>query len=653
MRVAKALLSVGLALVAVAVAAPAAGAAVVLNEVNCEGTDWIELVNTGATPADVSGWLLTDDPLDAAPPRDTHRFTLPAGSIQASGSMIFEKGASGFPFGISCGDDTIRLADAASAPVDDEAVPALTAPTDTWGRFPNGTGSWTQTTPTKGTPNEPSSAAGGGPSDAAAWLFDPHAVVEIDLELPQASIDALALDPEEYQDGTFSLRTTGGVYGPLAVGVRLKGSIGSFRPLTGKAAFKVKFNHSVSGQRLLGLKKLTLNNMVQDPSMVHEVLAYRAFRAMDVPAPRTGYAFVRVNGAAYGVYLNVESLDDVALPRMLPSTMHLYEGVYGADVAPGGAAAFEVDEGSESDRTDLEQLIAAANANSEDWSRRVGAIADLDEMTRMWATENYVGHWDGYAGRIYTPNNYYLHSDGTGRFSMLPWGTDQTWSHRVPFDGDAGQLFDSCLDDSGCAQTYRQAVVEVKERVAALALGSEAQSLASMLAPWQAMDPRKSSTAEDIAAGMTGLRDFLAVRPGDAAAWLSATAPPGNPPLPKLQLPARSASPVVEPARMAVLRTKTSARGLTVRLMVPGAGMVRLRGTAWVAGARRTVCAARARRVTAGELTLRCRLSRVARRRLRSRALRVSLRTSLAPALGPRTTASHKVKVPRLRRPSG
>ena len=47
-------------------------------------------------------------------------------------------------------------------------------------------------------------------------------------------------------------------------------------------------------------------------------------------------------------------------------------------------------------------------------------------MTRMWAVERYLGHWDGYT----TKNNYYLVSDPSGRFQMLPWGTDQTWVER-------------------------------------------------------------------------------------------------------------------------------------------------------------------------------------------------------------------------------
>jgi hypothetical protein len=42
---------------------------------------------------------------------------------------------------------------------------------------------------------------------------------------------------------------------------------GSLRTLDQKAAFKIKFDEFIEGQTFLGLKKLTLNNMVEDPSM--------------------------------------------------------------------------------------------------------------------------------------------------------------------------------------------------------------------------------------------------------------------------------------------------------------------------------------------------------------------------------------------------
>ncbi len=521
-------------------AAPASQAAVVLNEVNCEGTDWVELVNTGPAAADVSEWLVTDDPLDST--RADHRWRFPAGtSIPAGGDVVVEKGDAGFPFGISCGGDTIRIADAADAPVDAIEVPSQAASANTWGRYPNGTGPWMQTTPTKGEPNQPSSTD--PPPDAAAWLFDPGNVVEINLTAPPESVEALEQatmdDPGDYVDATFSLTTVGGTYGPIDVGIRLKGSYGSFRPLSAKSAFKLKFNHSVGSQRFLGLKKLTLNNMVQDPSNVHEVLSYEIFRNAGVAAPRTGYAYVRLNGQDYGLYLNVEALDEVALSRWFDSTRHLFEGGLGQDVDPGEAGLFEVDEGSETELGDLEALIDAVNTH-DPFSEAVSEVADLEQMTQMWAVERYVGHWDGYSGDRVWPNNYYLHSDASGRFSMLPWGTDQTLVERSGFDGHApGLMFARCLRDAPCRELYRLGVAKALATAQGLDLDGLAERTAATLAPWQALDPRREYSLGDIEAAVQATRSVLAARPEDATAWLESEAQGPDPPLD----PAPSESP--------------------------------------------------------------------------------------------------------------
>src|SRR4051794_10406519 len=101
--------------------APAAAepAGIVLNEVNCTGTDWIELMNAGGTDASIGRWLLTDDALDRVPLRDTHRLRLPADIVLAAGArVVVTQGTGGFPFGLSCGDDTLRLANASDTLVD-------------------------------------------------------------------------------------------------------------------------------------------------------------------------------------------------------------------------------------------------------------------------------------------------------------------------------------------------------------------------------------------------------------------------------------------------------------------------------------------------------------------------------------------------------
>jgi len=352
--------------------------------------------------------------------------------------------------------------------------------------------------------------------DPSEWLYDPARVVAIDLSLPPASRAALAVDPNEYVDGVLSASSGSVVHGPMDVGIRLKGS-GSFRDLSGKAAFKVKFNHSVPGGRFLGLRRLTLNNMVQDASQLHELLAYATFRAAGIPAPRVGYAYVRVDGEDYGVYADVEDPDSTFLKRWFDSTGHLLEGRAQADVTAERMHLLEVDEGDEDDLSDLHALVAAVGAAG-DFGDRMRPVADLEEMARMWAVERYVGHWDGYSGiDDPQPNNFFLHSDASGAFTLLPWGTDQTWTMRMPFVAGTGTLFRQCLADEECFDSYRDDVDAMPEVVNGLDLDDLAADTAAMLRPWQRLDPRREQSLEEIDAAVATTRKFISRRPGDIA----------------------------------------------------------------------------------------------------------------------------------------
>jgi hypothetical protein len=85
----------------------------------------------------------------------------------------------------------------------------------------------------------------------------------------------------------------------------------------------------------------------------------------------------------------------------------------------------------------------------------------------VWAVEKYIDHWDGYSGHaepLLRPNNYYLFSEPSGRFQMLPWGADQTWiptkgvpNREVTFEGEGGVLFNKCLEDKACFRQYWEA----------------------------------------------------------------------------------------------------------------------------------------------------------------------------------------------------
>lgn len=489
-------------------------------------------------------------------------------------------------------------------------------------------------------------------------MYEAGTVVRIDLTLDSTEKAKLEAEPLEYVKGTFSLAKTNGTpsvtEAPLVTSlpaeIRLKGNVeGSFRDLDGKAAFKLKFSKE---KPFLGLRKMTLNNMVEDYSLIHETLAYRAFRASGVPAPRTGFAYVRLNGEDFGIYLNLENLDKVNLERWFgpfADPQHLYEGEYGTDVRPGEVGKFEVDEGDKVNRADLEALIAAVNAGEgAGWSSQMAPFADLSEMTRMWAVEKYIGHWDGYSGRVAPkqPNNYYLYSDPLGAFKMLPWGTDLTWEQRLSFDGPGGLLFNKCLADPACDALYRTELRSVGNTISGLGLGALGAQTAALLEPWESADPRlehpgsvKGAVADTLA--------FVADRPGELAEWLGAEETPFD------AMTTASLRTEPEPKATAVPslyvgHSRLEGRVLSTHLWFLEAG--RVSQTAKVKRKRSSVkaCSVKAKVTRTGPFTLRCKLSAAIFRRLRAHGLTLRVLTSFSPKTAAPESSFDRVRLARI-----
>ena len=508
-------------------------------------------------------------------------------------------------------------------------------------------------------------------ADEAEVLYDPGTVWVIDLQLSEDAIKALEDDPEgEYQKGTFSVAKSDGTPAgvgafstPQAMEIRLKGSA-SFKPLSGKAAFKIKFPKTGP---VLGLRKMTLNNMVEDPSMTHETLSYTLHRALGVPASRTGFAYLRLNGEDFGVYMNVENYDNVAMAKKFGSfdgdVQHVYEGENGADVKPELLSKFEVDEGPDA-ISDLEELATAVNETGpEPWSTVVSPHASLQEMTRMWAAEKYSGQLDGYAGGPGAdhPNNYFLATGPDGLFRMLPWGQDETWKedNHLSFDGPAGLMFEKCLADSGCETTYEGALELVQTTVPTLKLDTLAVCTAEMLAPWQQMEEEESTRFEydagQIAAAVAETREFIASRPGELADYLGNTAPdepspvdtcPASEPEPEqpfVQVRGQGPPPTEQGPQAKLGSISRKGKRLRVEVVMPSSGPLKL--TAKTAGRHGVRACSRRTTVEAGEAAVSCRLSRAAIEKLEAGALRLSVNVRFQ-ADG--TTFTRQVRLPRL-----
>ena len=352
-------------------------------------------------------------------------------------------------------------------------------------------------------------------TDTQAPMFNPLTVNRVDLTLDQTGINNLTANSyADYQPGKIKITMQdGAVIGPLDVGIHLKGMWGSHRELSQKAAFKVKINYGVNTtQRIMGLRKLTLNNMVQDASMLHEVMTYRLFRAMGVPAPRVGYAQVFLNGLDYGLHANIETYDKSSLKRWYGSTQHLYEGGYGQELNTSAYTQLQPDEGDPLDFSDLKALAEAnSNLSGAAWYTAMRGLADLKEMTLDWAVEHYVAHWDGYERGW--PNNYYMHSNKHGVFTMLPWGTDQTWNDpNYPLIDSGALMTGKCMSYAPCAQLYTTALAKLHQVEPTLNLTKMVDDVWQVIQPYVSADPRKEADLNTALAYKQYTKDNMVAR---------------------------------------------------------------------------------------------------------------------------------------------
>jgi len=304
------------------------------------------------------------------------------------------------------------------------------------------------------TPSEPDAGADGsvGPGDDAGTdaavepdpsdeLFRPDHVLEVEINLDPADFERLRNEPTDrgipsstcghvetrtpynYYPGTI---TIDGVV-TADVGVRKKGNLGSLS--SERPGLKVKANEYVDGQRIFGLKQLTLNNNAQDTSRISQCLGYGLFAAAGVPASRCSFAHVTVNGEDLGLYTNVESIKESFLERhFADGEGHLYES--GGALVPGGTSGYQpkVDE-ENPDCSDLDTLVTALQVPDDELPAALETVLDVDEFLSYWAMEVITDHWDGYANN---QNNYFLYHDPTSdRFHFIPWGVDALFEGRV------------------------------------------------------------------------------------------------------------------------------------------------------------------------------------------------------------------------------
>ena len=379
-------------------------------------------------------------------------------------------------------------------------------------------------------------------SDALDTFFSLAQVHTIDIEVPESGIEDLLAQPQEYTRADVTI--DGEEIADVAV--RLKGAAGSFVPLDGdypecsgdgngnpgKSSFIIDFNRHVDGQEHLGLEKLTINNLVQDASGMHEYLAYALFREGGVPGCRVGFGTVTLNGEVKGIYALLESNDnDTFLEKWFGSNDgNLYEGQYGTDLQEGSMEEFDQDHGDDESMADLMELADALDGveNGEDALAVLEQYLDLDEYVTFAATEIYLGHWDGYAQ---SANNYKIFHPEDGKWAFVPWGIDQTFVDSMgeyagvmagpgPSWEQGGRVHQVCFMSDECVSRLHQAFADVIDRVDEMDLSGMAEDVRTLVEPQVLAEAQEHGDPEMATEAMDGVVEFIENRSEEIQSWL-------------------------------------------------------------------------------------------------------------------------------------
>jgi len=145
-------------------------------------------------------------------------------------------------------------------------------------------------------------------------LFDASIVHTIDLVMDDWEAFLESCESEEYTPCAVVI--DGESYKNVALRAKGNTSLSSVRQMgSQRYSFKIEFDHYQSGRTYHGLDKLCLNNLIQDNTMMKDYLVYQMMGQFGVKSPLCSFAYIRVNGQDWGLYLALEGVEDGFLAR--------------------------------------------------------------------------------------------------------------------------------------------------------------------------------------------------------------------------------------------------------------------------------------------------------------------------------------------------
>ncbi|OKL35872.1 CotH kinase family protein [Domibacillus mangrovi] len=208
---------------------------------------------------------------------------------------------------------------------------------------------------------------------------------------------------------------------------------GSYTRKFRKRSFWIEF---VNPNRCSGARIIHLNAEYRDPSLIRNKLSFDFFQDLGILSPNSQHINLIRNGSFKGVYLQLESVDDLFLKkRGLPSGAIYYAVNNNANfsLARDGKrkksllSGYRRVLGSKSDDDLLHELIYKINTTSLfDLPNKIPRYLNIEAFLRWLVGAVCTMNNDGFT------HNYALYRNNeTGLFEIIPWDYDATWGRKV------------------------------------------------------------------------------------------------------------------------------------------------------------------------------------------------------------------------------
>lgn len=277
-------------------------------------------------------------------------------------------------------------------------------------------------------------------SDDSGKIFDDSQLGRADITIDPAKLQWIYANPHSDSEHVASIRFTNKYFDEIidSIGFRLRGNTSRDAK---KKSFKISFNSFTKGKKFHGVEKLNFNGEHNDPSVIRSKLCFNHFSTIGMKASRASHIDVYINGQYYGLYINVEHIDEEFLKKnYTDDTGNLWKCLYPADLKDlgddpnkyknllnNGTPAYELSTNeSAGDFNSLVRLVKVINRTSADaLPDSIESLFSLTELFKYEALNLLVGSWDEYWSLM---NNYYLYFEPQkGMFHLIPYDYDNTF----------------------------------------------------------------------------------------------------------------------------------------------------------------------------------------------------------------------------------